>query len=151
MSPVFTDAPTVDLNRIEQLDPVALRKGFEALLNQIADLRAQFPASEARTRARGQTAIRSLTFSDSPYPVQALDEMLLVDATGGAVVILLPSAPAVPLGRHLAIKKTDASGNAAVITPNGVEVIDGTAAAVSITVRYTTVKIQSDQVAWWTR
>src|SRR5206468_4295575 len=57
--------------------------------------------------------VRTITFASSPYTVVAADEVLLVDATGGAVTVTLPTATS---GRLLAVKKVDSSGNAVTLT-----------------------------------
>lgn len=68
----------------------------------------------------------------TPYPVRAvstsqtvrvIDEVLLVDASGGARVITLISAVATP--NSYTVKKVDSSGNTVTITAAGAETIDG--------------------------
>jgi hypothetical protein len=67
----------------------------------------------------------TVVFAQSPYTVQASDNLLLVDTTGGAVVILLP-ASASRSGKELDIK--DSGGNAAAnpisVTPVAGETVD---------------------------
>lgn len=68
----------------------------------------------------------SVAFGASPYTVQATDQILYVDTSGGAITILLqPSAAR--LGVPLSIKDVtgDALTNNITVTPNGAEVIDG--------------------------
>lgn len=55
----------------------------------------------------GAYAIKTITFANSPYTTFATDEFLLVDATGGNVVINL-SANGSP---QISAMKIDASGN----------------------------------------
>ncbi|MFD6113601.1 hypothetical protein ACFWG0_26310 [Streptomyces yangpuensis] len=73
----------------------------------------------------------------TPYPVRAvstsqtvrvIDEVLLVDASGGARVITLISAVATP--NTYTVKKIDSSGNTVTITAAGAETIDGAATKV---------------------
>ena len=76
------------------------------------------------------------------------DETVLVDASGGAVSIILPAAASVPFKKYN-IKKIDATANAVTITPFGAETIDGAATA-TITVQYVTLSPESDNInAWW--
>jgi hypothetical protein len=59
----------------------------------------------------------------STYTALATDEMILVDATLGAVTINLPTAVGVT-GRKLQVKKTDSSANAVTVDANSAETID---------------------------
>ena len=75
------------------------------------------------------------------------DNVLLADASGGAVTVTLPAAADVP-GRHFTIKKTDGTGNTVTIDGAGAETIDGAATQV-ISTQYTALTIASDGSTWW--
>lgn len=74
------------------------------------------------------------TFADSPYTVSSSDngKLIVVDTTGGAVVINLPSVAAITLPFTLGIQ-LDAGTNAITVNRNGTDTIDG-ATSKSITV-----------------
>lgn len=78
----------------------------------------------AQLKADLWLTIVSKTYSDTPYSVGATDEMILVNASGGAVTVNLPAA-ASNTGRKLKIKKTDSSVNLVTIDGNSSETIDG--------------------------
>lgn len=69
----------------------------------------------------------------------------LVDASGGAVAVTLPSAAA-NAGRCFSVKKIDATANT--VTVAGAETIDGGPDAV-ISTPYTCLTFMSDGVEWW--
>lgn len=87
------------------------------------------------------------TVAVAAYTVLIDDGTLLGDATTNVVVFNLPSAVAVP-GKLYTFKAINLT-NAVTIVPNGAEVIDNVAGALSITPLYTTIRIQSDGVKWW--
>jgi hypothetical protein len=80
----------------------------------------------------------SKTFADTPYTVPDWNYQVLVNATGGAVTVVLPAA-ANNTGRDIDVKKTDSSANAVTVDGNGAETIDGSATKVISTqnVNYT--------------
>lgn len=64
--------------------------------------------------------------SSTPYSAVDADRLILVNAAGGNISILLPTAVAQQrIGKVFTIKKTDSSGNTVTVTPNGAETIDG--------------------------
>lgn len=75
------------------------------------------------------------------------DNVLLADASGGAVTVALPAAADVT-GRQFTIKKIDATGNTVTLDPDGAETIDGSATLV-ITVQHTSRVVASDGTQWW--
>jgi|SRR5438128_531586 len=75
-------------------------------------------------------------FADSPYTVLATDWTILVNATGGAVTVTLPTPTS---GRLLCVKKTDASANAVTLTGT----IDGVVNPTLIA-QYNSVLMQGD-------
>ena len=72
---------------------------------------------------------------------------VLVNASGGAVTITLPTA-AVGEDRRYTIKKIDSSAFTVTIDGNGAETIDGATTAV-ITMQYESVTVQSDGTSWY--
>lgn len=85
------------------------------------------------------------------YHVEATDRVILVDATPGAVRILLPKTADV-YRRTIMVKKIDSSGNAVTIEPNrnalGAELIDG-AATLAISTQYAVKNLYAGEGAWW--
>ncbi len=79
-------------------------------------------------------------FADSPYTVLSTDETVLVDATGGAVSITLPTPTS---GRVLCVKKIDASANAVTLTGTVDGVVNPT-----LPTQYNSRMIQGDGSTW---
>jgi hypothetical protein len=75
------------------------------------------------------------------------DNVLLADASGGAVTVALPAA-ADATGRQFTIKKIDVAANAVTIDPDGAELIDGATTYV-INAQYTSRTVASDGTQWW--
>lgn len=79
--------------------------------------------------------------------LKAIDNIVLVDATGGAITITLP-----PVAQHSSrvytVKKIDASGNAVTVDGNGAETIDGALTAV-LAAQWDSVMIVSNGTAWF--
>ena len=82
----------------------------------------------------------------SAYTVTDDDAAILVDATGGAVTVTLPTAVG-RTGQTYEIKRTNAGANAVTVDGNGAETIDG-AATVSLSTQYATVRMVSDGTNW---
>ena len=72
-------------------------------------------------------------------------EIVLVDASGGAVTITLPSPSS---GARVRVKKTDASANTVTVSPSATETIDG-ASSHSISKQYETYEYVSDGTNWF--
>lgn len=83
----------------------------------------------------------------SPYSVQADDDVILCDASGGPVTVALP-AVASSDGRLLRVKKTDASANAVSADGDGAELVDGLA-TFDLLVQYESVTLVCDGSQWW--
>jgi hypothetical protein len=81
------------------------------------------------------------------YAAAVTDDVLLCNATGGAITITLPAA-ASSANKVLWVKKTDSSGYAVVLDGNGAETIDG-AATLSISTQYQSYTVACDGVAWY--
>lgn len=69
------------------------------------------------------TEVSVLTNADSPYTALSTDELLLVNAAAGNVLVNLPSAAV--SGKQYVIKKTDNSTNTVTVDPSGSETLDG--------------------------
>lgn len=83
-----------------------------------------------------------VTVASSPYAVAATDRVLLIDASGGAVTINLPSGAVT--GRALTMLRLDFSGNSVTVTPVGGENIDGAGSYVWVGVgSYVTLEVMS--------
>lgn len=93
------------------------------------------------------TGIVSKAFADTGYTLTTSDYTVLVDATGGATVINLPSASTVT-GFIFVIKKTDASANTVTVTPSGGQTIDGAANRV-LSYQYSAITLQSNGTNWF--
>lgn len=91
-------------------------------------------------------AVVSKVAADSPYTALATDDVILCNATAGAITVALPTAVGIT-GRAYTIKKTDSSANAVTIDPNAAETVDGSAtkAIVSQNAAYT---VMSDGTNW---
>ena len=92
------------------------------------------------------TQIRLITFASSPATLTLNPgQTALVDATNGAVSIVLPDATATY--NIYNIKKTDSSANTVTINTTSSQTIDGSASAV-IQVQYVCVSVVSDGTKW---
>lgn len=80
------------------------------------------------------------------YTATNTDDVILVDASAGAVTISLPTAVGIA-GRSYHVKKTDSSANAVIVDPNGTETIDGQATT-SLTSQYETLSVESNGANW---
>lgn len=81
------------------------------------------------------------------YTVQNTDNVLLGDATGGAILFTLPTA-ASAVGQVFFFKKIDASLNAVTIQADGVELIDGLNTLV-INSQFVAATLVSDGTQFW--
>lgn len=91
-----------------------------------------------------RTASRAVTGSGA---IAVDDYMLLVDASGGAVVLTLPPVSKAPDAAFL-IKKTDATANTVTVDGNGAETIDGAATKV-ISSQWEAYQFYSNGSAWF--
>lgn len=74
-------------------------------------------------------------------------KFFLCDATSAAIAVTLPAAASAGDGFPIAFKKTDASGNAITLNPNGSEQIDGAASYV-LSAQYSFVVLVCDGTGW---
>ena len=85
-----------------------------------------------------------------PVTGQRLDDtsaIVLVDATGGAVTINLPTVVGITRRRYL-VKKTDASANAVTVDSAGAETIDGATTQTLLT-QYDSLEIVTNGTEWF--
>jgi hypothetical protein len=87
------------------------------------------------------------TVTTTPVTLTRDDRTVLVDASGGARVVNLPTAASARY-QQFTIKKIDSSVNTVTIDASGAETIDGAATAV-ILAQYVSFTIQSDGTTWW--
>lgn len=88
----------------------------------------------------------SKTNSDSPYTVLATDQVILCNATSGAITVNLPAAASYS-GKVLIVKKTDSSFNAVTLDGNSTETIDGSETT-TLNTQYESVTIVCDGSNW---
>lgn len=91
-------------------------------------------------------SVANKVFGDSPYTALSTDNTIRRDATGGDVVLNLPTAVGIS-GKSYVIRKIDASVNTVTIDAAGAEVIDG-ATTVILVGQWETVTLQSNGVSW---
>lgn len=94
-----------------------------------------------------QPGVRNTTAVNMDYTAVGTDDVILVDASGGPVVISLP-AVAAETGKVYDIKKVDSSANTVTLDPDGAETIDEVSSKV-ITVQYESFTIVNDGTEWW--
>jgi len=82
----------------------------------------------------------------SAYSVGPKDDLILADATAGAITVTLETAVGAD-GRRHTVKKIDASGNAVTVACTGGQTIDG-AATQATAVRWTVFRVISDGTNW---
>lgn len=81
------------------------------------------------------------------YTLLTSDNVILGDATGGALLFTLPTA-ASAAGQVFFIKKIDSSGNAITVQANGVELIDGSNTQI-ISSQYVSITLVSNGTQWY--
>lgn len=97
--------------------------------------------------------LNNLVFGNKFQSITATDSIgqqagiILVNATGGAVIATLPAVADVPVGKTYTVKKTNAT-NTVTVEGAGAETIDG-AANVVLTAQYDFVSIVSNGTAWF--
>jgi hypothetical protein len=92
------------------------------------------------------TPALSVVTKTAAYTLTDADDVILVDATSGAVTITL-HAVATAKRKPYYFKKIDAGGNAMVLEPDGAETVDG-AANISVTVQYTAYTLFPTSSGW---
>ena len=95
------------------------------------------------TQAVNQQSVATKTAN---YTLTTSDEVILADATGGALTLTLPTA--VGNTNLYTIKKIDSSSNTATITTSSAQTIDGGGTAV-VKVQYASVNLVSNGSNWY--
>lgn len=80
------------------------------------------------------------------YEAKMEDKFILMNAAGGARVVLLPYAKG-NLGKEIIIKKTEGSGNSVSAVPRGTETIDGAGSAATTSMSVI-IRLVSDNTNW---
>jgi collagen triple helix repeat protein len=91
-------------------------------------------------------SVVTVTFADSPYTALPSDWMIKADASGGPIIINLPTAVGIT-GKQYVVKKIDTSGNVVTIDPAGLETIDGVT-TVGLSTQWDLVVLVSDGSNW---
>lgn len=95
----------------------------------------------------GPTLKIALYQKAADYMALAENQLILGDASGGAITITLPPA-ATAEGLLVRVKKVDASANAVTVDGDGAETIDDMA-SIDLAAQYTAVALVSDGTEWW--
>lgn len=90
--------------------------------------------------------VATLTPITANYIANTPNEVILADATAGAVSVSLPKAKGF-YGRTIFVKKMDSGGNAVTLTPQTGELIDGSASK-AISTQYMSYTVTSTGTAW---
>jgi hypothetical protein len=96
-------------------------------------------------------AVSAIVTKTGDYTLTGTDHTVLVDASGGAVVITLPTVASTysgGIGREYVVKKIDSSGYTVTVDGAGSELIDGALTQV-ISAQWTALKLQSNGSAWY--
>ncbi len=108
----------------------------------------------ARVRGVKPTdALRSVVFTDSPYAVQAQDDIIVCDCTDGDIIVTVPSVATLRkayLNRRITVKKIDDSANIVTVQAFFGDLIDGQPNIV-LDAQYQLIVIANDLGAnlWW--
>jgi len=98
-----------------------------------------------KTTQQDLTKLRIVS-KTSVYTIDANDDVVLCDATGGIFTVNLPTAVGIA-GVKKTVKKIDSSGNAITVDPSGAQTIDG-AATHSLSSQWAKVTVMSDGANW---
>ena len=96
------------------------------------------------------TGIFTKTTTGSPHTLTTTEHLVLIDASGGNVLISLPDPSLYP-GRQIFFKlTTDPSGNTITLQRQGSDLIDGATTYTDLDVQYESISIISDGgTGWW--
>lgn len=89
----------------------------------------------------------AISIKTGNYTAQLSDNVLLGDATGGAIIFTLPPA-ASAVGSVFFFKKIDVSANVVTVKGNIAELVDG-ANTFLINTQYAAITVVSDGTQWW--
>ena len=120
--------------------------GGAITISNNASIELIYNTSNSRWMAVGSAGGNARVVSVSTNTVLTIvNDVVLVNASGGAVNITLPSPAS---GKILTIKRTDSSANTVSILPSASETIDGTSLK-SIVGQYDAVQVVSDGTNWF--
>ncbi len=94
----------------------------------------------------GGTGTLAVVTKSGSYGATTSDNVILVNASGGAVTITLPTATGNK--RQYTVKKIDSSANAVTLATTASQTIDGVASAV-IEIQYASISVVSDGSNWF--
>lgn len=97
--------------------------------------------------ALDEIARPGLVETSTTYMIQDEDEVILVDASGGPIVIGLPDASGPSRYHH--IKKVDTSNNIVTVTPVSGQSVDDSTSGIIINASYDTYTIINDETDAW--
>lgn len=103
------------------------------------------PAGPAGADAIGGPV--AISIKNANYTAMLSDNVLLGDATSGAIILTLPSA-ASAVGQVFFFKKIDSSANVVTVKGNGTELIDG-ANTLLISTQYAAITVVSNGTQWY--
>lgn len=95
----------------------------------------------------GGKRAESVQTKTAAYTATIYDDVILVDATAGAITITLPSATS-STGLRLTVKKADSSANAVTVDGNASETIDG-ATTKSLAAQWDKITVVCSGAAWY--
>jgi hypothetical protein len=93
------------------------------------------------------TAYAAKTNADDNYAVLETDSFLDLDASGGNVTVVLPTAVGIP-GRRYILKRIDSSINTAAFNTTSSQLVDGVSPPIALSAQNSTYVVVSDGANW---
>jgi hypothetical protein len=91
----------------------------------------------------------NLTHTDSPYTITSTEQFLLIDPSGGDVIVNMPDAATYP-GREIRFKLTQAAGaNTVTLQRQGADTIDGATTYTDLDIQYESISTVSNGSDGW--
>lgn len=147
------------VDRFRTADPELLRQTLNQVMSELHRYLRYLGDSSDQTMQNFDTldaeildlqfisvSVPPIGLGQSPYEVQPDDEVLLVDATDGAVTVLLPIAID-NQGRVITIKKIDSSANFVTVDGNGA-LLDSDP-DFDLELEDEVIEVVGDGTAWW--
>lgn len=122
-------------------------KAFKQIEQSVDDIALALATAGIALDQSGQALTAAVREVSASGPVLENDYVVLVDATGGNVILDLPAA-ATNRGALVTVKKLDASVNTVTVEPNASETIDG-AANKSLSTQFEKITLVCDGTEWW--
>jgi hypothetical protein len=127
-------------------DRIVVGTGASFNLPNNGSIEVIYDSTTSRWVVIGASSTSTLVTSVSADTVlTSLNDVVLVNASGGARTITLPSPVS---GKRISVKKTDSSANAVIISRSSAETIDGNS-SVSLASQYDSYTIISDGTNWF--